>query len=76
MERLIQKKRNNITPAILGKVFQQTYTRFIDLQKAEAQSREAQIQLALERGRTQSMIMQHSNELDDTLRVFHEQVLC
>ncbi|MEP7267856.1 MAG: nuclear transport factor 2 family protein, partial [Saprospiraceae bacterium] len=58
-----------------GKVFQQTYTRFLDLQKAEAQARESQIQLALERARTQSMVMQHSNELDDTLRVFHEQVL-
>jgi len=57
------------------RVFEQAYVRFLDLQKAEAQSREAQIQLALERGRTQSMIMQHSNELDDTLRVFHEQVL-
>jgi signal transduction histidine kinase len=56
-------------------VFEQTYTRFLDLQKAEAQAREAQIQLALERARTQSMIMQHSTELDDTLRVFHEQVL-
>jgi hypothetical protein len=33
------------------KVFEQTYTRFLDLQKAEAQSREAQIQLALERVR-------------------------
>jgi signal transduction histidine kinase/tetratricopeptide (TPR) repeat protein len=58
-----------------GKVFQQTYTRFLDLQKAEAQAREAKIEAALERTRTQSMIMQHSNELDDTLRVFHEQVL-
>ncbi len=58
-----------------GKVFQQTYTRFLDLQKAEAQAREAQIEAALERTRTQSMIMQHSNELNDTLRVFHEQVL-
>ncbi|GAB2839569.1 sensor histidine kinase [Ferruginibacter profundus] len=65
----------NITLMRFGKVFEQTYTRFLDLQKAEAQSREAQIQLALERGRTQSMIMQHSKELDDTLRVFHEQVL-
>jgi signal transduction histidine kinase len=65
----------NATLMRFGKVFQQTYTRFLDLQKAEAQSRENQIQLALERGRTQSMIMQHSNELDDTLRVFHEQVL-
>jgi hypothetical protein len=58
-----------------AKVFEQTYTRFLDLQKAEAQARESQIQLALERARTQSMIMQHSTELDDTLRVFHEQVL-
>ncbi len=58
-----------------ARVFEQAYVRFLDLQKAEAQSREAQIQLALERGRTQSMIMQHSKELDDTLRVFHEQVL-
>jgi signal transduction histidine kinase len=58
-----------------GKVFQQAYTRFLDLQKAEAQAREAQIQLALERARSQSMTMQLSSELDDTLRVFHEQVL-
>ncbi len=57
-----------------GKVFEQAYVRFLDLQKAEAQGREAQIEAALERTRTQSMIMQHSNELDDTLRVFHQQV--
>ena len=30
-------------------VFEQTYTRFLDLQKAEAQAREAEIELALER---------------------------
>ncbi|MBI1342039.1 MAG: hypothetical protein GC171_03785 [Terrimonas sp.] len=65
----------NNTLMRIGKVFQQTYTRFLDLQKSETQSRENQIQLALERARTQSMVMQHSNELDDTLRVFHEQVL-
>ncbi len=58
-----------------AKVFEQTYTRFLDLQKAEAQAKEAKIETALERTRTQSMIMQHSKELDDTLRVFHEQVL-
>src|SRR6185436_1715151 len=58
-----------------GKVFEQTCTRFLDLQKAEAQVRDAKIEAALERTRTQSMIMQHSKELDDTLRVFHEQVL-
>ena len=32
-----------------AKVFEQTYTRFLDLQKAEAQAREAQIEAALER---------------------------
>jgi len=65
----------NKTLMRFGKVFQQTYTRFLDLQKAEAQARESQIQLALERARAQSMMMQQSNELDDTLRVFHEQVV-
>jgi signal transduction histidine kinase len=58
-----------------GKVFEQTYTRFLDLKKAEAQAREAQIEVALERTRTHSMLMQHSNELDITSRVFHEQLL-
>jgi signal transduction histidine kinase len=58
-----------------GALFQQTYTRFLDFKKVEAQAREAKIETALERTRTQSMIMQHSKELDDTLRVFHEQVL-
>jgi len=58
-----------------AQVFDLTYTRFLDLKKAEAQAREARIEAALERTRTQSMIMQHSRELDDTLRVFHQQVL-
>jgi signal transduction histidine kinase len=66
---------DNKTLMRFGKVFEQSYTRFLDLQKAEAQAREAEIQLALERARLQSMTMQHSVELDDTLRVFHEQVI-
>ena len=41
-----------------AKVFEQTYTRFLDLQKAEAQARESQIQLALERVRARTMAMQ------------------
>jgi len=44
-------------------------------QAVEVQNRELEIEAALERTRTQSMLMQHSKELDDTLRVFHEQVL-
>src|SRR6187401_1466012 len=65
----------NKTLMRFGKVFQQTYTRFLDLQRAEAQAKEARIEAALERTRTQSMLMQHSDQLDETLRVFHEQVL-
>ena len=41
----------------------------------EAAQREAQIQLALERIRTQSSLMQHSSELVATSAVFHEQLL-
>src|SRR5678815_4815692 len=50
----------------LGKVFEQTYTRFLDLQKAEAQAREAQIETALEKVRSRTMAMQKSEELSDT----------
>ncbi len=47
----------------LAKVFEQTYTRFLDLKKAEAQAREAQIEAALERVRGRAMAMRNSNEL-------------
>jgi hypothetical protein len=57
-----------------GKVFEQTYTRFIDLKRAEGQAREAQIEAALERVRSQSMSMQHSEELSTTTQVFHQQL--
>jgi hypothetical protein len=53
-----------------GKVFEQTYTRFLDLQKAEAQARESQIQLALERVRARTMAMQKSDELPKLLTCF------
>ena len=56
-----------------AKEFEQTYTRFLDLQKAEAQAREAQIQLSLERIRAKAMAMQHSDELSDFLTVVFEQ---
>ncbi|MCW3120027.1 MAG: hypothetical protein JWM28_4109 [Chitinophagaceae bacterium] len=55
-------------------VFDLAYRRFIDIEQAEAQAREAKIEAALERARTQSMLMQHSNELNDTLQVFHQQL--
>jgi signal transduction histidine kinase len=55
-------------------VFEQAYTRFLDLQKAEAQTREMQIEAALERARAQSMMMQHSDEINTISNVFHEQL--
>ena len=57
-----------------GNVFQQAYTRFLDLQKAEAQARESQIQLALERVRARTMAMQDSKELSDTSFLLANQV--
>ena len=57
-----------------AKVFEQTYTRFLDLQKAEAQARESQIQLALERVRARTMAMQQSDELADASHLLERQV--
>lgn len=56
-----------------AKVFEQAYTRFLDLQKAEAQARESQIQLALERVRARTMAMQKSHELADAARLLYEE---
>jgi signal transduction histidine kinase/ketosteroid isomerase-like protein len=54
-------------------VFEQAYIRFLDLQKAEVQTREAQIELGLERVRARAMAMQHSNELAELVdTVFKE----
>ena len=58
-----------------GKVFEQAYTRFLDLQKAEAQAREAQIEAALERVRSRTMAMHQSNELADTAAVLFKQLM-
>ena len=50
-----------------ARVFEQAYTRFLDLQKAEAQAREARIEAALERVRARAMAMQRSEELKDLI---------
>ena len=50
-----------------AKVFEQTYTRFLDLQKAEAQAREAQIEAALERVRSRTMAMHNSQDVGETV---------
>src|SRR5690606_33706322 len=44
--------------------FGQTYRRYLDLQKAESQAREAQIEAALEKVRGRSLAMHHSEELE------------
>jgi hypothetical protein len=57
-----------------AKVFEQSYTRFLDLKTAEAQARESQIQLGLERVRARTMAMHHSSELADVATVMFQQV--
>ena len=57
-----------------GKVFDQTYTRFLDLQKAEAQAREARIEAALERVRSRTVSMHKSEELRDVIQTVFEQL--
>ncbi len=59
----------------IGKVFQQTYTRFLDLQKSEAQAREAQIEAALERVRSRTIGMQKSDELREVIQVIHDELI-
>jgi hypothetical protein len=56
-----------------SKVFEQAYIRFLDLQKAEAQAREAQIEAALERVRSKTMAMHKSEQLSETAQVLFEQ---
>ena len=53
--------------------FDMTYTRFLDLQKAEAQAREAQIETALERVRSRSMGMRKSEELKEVIKIVYDQ---
>ncbi|GEM_PF-1505163 len=68
---------SNDTKEVLRKasqVFEQTYTRFLDLQKAEAQAREAQIETALERVRASTMAMHHSSDLTESAAVLFEQI--
>jgi signal transduction histidine kinase len=45
-------------------VFELAYRRFLDIQKAENQAREAQIEAAIERVRAQSMAMHQPDDLD------------
>ena len=57
-----------------AKVFEQTFTRFLDLQKAEAQAREAKIEASLERVRSRSLAMNSSDELVDASTVLFNEL--
>ncbi|MCA6498513.1 MAG: nuclear transport factor 2 family protein, partial [Chitinophagaceae bacterium] len=54
-------------------VFEQSYSRFLDLQKAEAQAREALVEAALERVRSRSMAMHKSEEFPEVIQVVLDQ---
>jgi hypothetical protein len=54
--------------------FERAYTRFLDLKNAEAQVREAQIQLALERVRARTMAMHSSKELDSIIKTVYSEL--
>jgi len=56
-------------------VFDQTYTRFLDLKTAEAQVKEAQIENALEKVRSRTLAMQRSEELAQTASVLFQQLI-
>ena len=58
-----------------AKVFEQSYTRFLDLKKAEAQAREAQVEAALERVRAQTMAMQSSHDIGASVTSLFESLI-
>ena len=55
-------------------VFNLTYKRFLDLQKAEAKAREAQIEAALEKVRSRSLAMHKSDELQEVVNTVFERL--
>ena len=57
-----------------GKVFQQTYTRFLDLKRAEAQAKEAHIESSLERVRAQTMAMHNSQDIGKCIVMMFEEL--
>jgi signal transduction histidine kinase len=57
------------------KVFELAYRRFLDVEQALAQAREAKIEAALERVRSRTLAMQTSNELAETAAVLFDQLI-
>jgi hypothetical protein len=56
-----------------ARVFEQAYTRFLDLQAAEEQAREAQIEAAMERVRSRALAMTTSDELLEVVFKIHQE---
>ena len=54
--------------------FNQAFIRFLDLQKAEAQAREAQIEAALEKVRSRSLAMHKTDELKEVALELRKQM--
>ena len=55
-------------------VFELAYRRFIDIQRAEAQAREAQIEVSLERVRSRAMAMHKTDELLDAAELIYKEL--
>jgi signal transduction histidine kinase len=72
-EKLFSDNENEILKRFV-KVFEQAYTRFLDLQKAEAQAREAQIEVSLERVRSKAMAMQKSEDLANAVAIVFQEL--
>ena len=56
-----------------ARVFEQAYTRFLDLKKAEAATREAQVEAALERVRSKATGMRNADELLEVVATIHRE---
>jgi signal transduction histidine kinase/ketosteroid isomerase-like protein len=67
------ESENNILVRF-AKVFDQSYTRFLDLKKAEAQTREAQIEVAVERVRAKALAMHKSEEIISVVRSLRQEL--
>jgi SnoaL-like domain len=55
-------------------VFELAYTRYLDIELAIAQAKEAKIELALERVRARAMAMQHSDELAELVSALFKEL--
>jgi len=70
----VLKEEEEVLLARFTRVFEQTYARFLDLKKAEAQAREAQIEASLERVRSQTMAMHRSSDLEKSAEIVFEEL--